>query len=38
MIDIIHQFNIVHSSNMTKVCICEEDAKETIEWYKNNEK
>jgi len=37
MIDLIYQFDIVHKSNMTKVCISEEDAKETIEWYKINE-
>jgi len=37
MIDILYQFDIVHKSNMTKVCISEEDAKETIEWYKINE-
>jgi hypothetical protein len=37
MIDLLFQFDIVHKSNMTKVCILEEDAKETIEWYKINE-
>jgi len=37
MIDLLYQFDIVHKSNMTKVCISEEDAKETVEWYKINE-
>ncbi len=36
-IDILYQFDIVHASNMTKVCNLEEDAKETVEWYKINE-
>lgn len=37
MIDLVYQFDIVHKSNMTKVCVLEEDAKETVEWYKINE-
>ena len=37
-VDIDKCFNEVHLSNMTKVCISEEDAIETVEWYKNNEK
>lgn len=36
-IDIVHLFNIVHKSNMTKICSTEEEAKETVEWYKINE-
>lgn len=27
-------FDIVHSSNMTKLCKNENEAKETVEWYK----
>lgn len=27
-------FDIVHRSNMTKFCTTEEEAKETVEWYK----
>lgn len=30
-------FEIVHNSNMSKLCINEEQAKNTIEWYKKNE-
>jgi predicted HAD superfamily Cof-like phosphohydrolase len=37
-VDIDKCFNEVHRSNMTKVCISEEEAIETVEWYKNNEK
>ena len=37
MIDLLYHFDIVHKSNMTKVCMLEEDAKETVEWYKINE-
>jgi predicted HAD superfamily Cof-like phosphohydrolase len=29
-------YQTVHSSNMTKICISEEEAKETVEWYKKN--
>lgn len=36
-ININYFFNIVHNSNMSKVCISEEEALQTIEWYKNNE-
>lgn len=36
-LDIVHLFDIVHNSNMTKICENEEDAKETVEWYKINE-
>lgn len=31
-------FNLVHESNMTKFCKTEEEAQETVEWYKLNEK
>jgi predicted HAD superfamily Cof-like phosphohydrolase len=30
-------FKIVHESNMSKMCLTEEIAKETVEWYKQNE-
>ena len=33
----VHLFDIVHNSNMTKICKNEEDAVETVEWYKINE-
>ena len=36
-IDIVKLFDIVHNSNMTKVCELEQDAVSTIEWYKINE-
>ena len=36
-IDLDKAFNIVHESNMSKICLNEEEAKETVEWYKNNE-
>jgi len=36
-INIIYYFNIVHNSNMSKICTNEEDAINTIEWYKKNE-
>ena len=37
-IDLDHSFDIVHKSNMSKVCKSEEDAKKTLEWYtKNND-
>ena len=32
-----HDFDIIHKSNMTKLCKTEEAAKETVEWYKKNE-
>jgi predicted HAD superfamily Cof-like phosphohydrolase len=37
-ISINKTFDIVHESNMTKFCKTEEEAKETVEWYKLNEK
>lgn len=36
-VDIDKCFAEVHRSNMTKVCLTEEDAKESVEWYKKNE-
>jgi len=36
-LDIVYLFDIVHNSNMTKICGLEEDARETVEWYKINE-
>jgi hypothetical protein len=36
-IDIINLFDIVHKSNMTKICLTELEAIETVEWYKTNE-
>jgi hypothetical protein len=36
-IDIIKLFDIVHNSNMTKVCENESDAEATVSWYKLNE-
>ena len=31
-------FDIVHKSNMSKLCISEEEAKKTVEWYKQQYK
>jgi len=36
-IDLDKSFDIVHKSNMTKVCDTQELAKKTVEWYKNND-
>ena len=30
-------YQIVHSSNMTKLCTSEAEAQETVEWYKKNQ-
>ena len=30
-------FKIVHESNMSKMCLNEEDAKDTVEWYLQND-
>jgi len=35
-IDIKKAFDIVHHSNMSKACRTEEEAKETVKWYKEN--
>jgi phosphoribosyl-ATP pyrophosphohydrolase len=29
-------FDLVHKSNMSKLCTTEQEAKDTVEWYKNN--
>lgn len=31
-------FDLVHKSNMSKLCVSEDEAKDTVEWYKINEK
>lgn len=36
-VDLDEAFDIVHKSNMTKLCKTEQEAKLTIEWYKENE-
>jgi predicted HAD superfamily Cof-like phosphohydrolase len=36
-IDLDRSFDIVHKSNMSKVCDSEEIANQTVEWYKKNE-
>jgi hypothetical protein len=35
-VDINRAFNIVHSSNMSKLCKTEEVAQKTVQWYKDN--
>lgn len=35
-VDLDEAYQIVHSSNMTKICKTEDEAKETVEWYKKN--
>lgn len=30
-------FDLVHKSNMSKLCFSEEEAKQTVQWYKENE-
>ena len=35
-IDVDKLFDIIHNSNMSKLCITEEEAKQTVEKYKNN--
>ncbi len=37
-INVDEAFDIVHKSNMSKLCVSEEEAKETVEWYLKNEK
>ena len=34
-IDMDKAFDLVHQSNMSKLCPTEENAKETVEWYKD---
>jgi predicted HAD superfamily Cof-like phosphohydrolase len=36
-IDLDKSFDIVHNSNMSKVCSSHSEAEDTVEWYKNNE-
>jgi len=36
-IDLDQAFDLVHKSNMTKLCKTEEESKATVEWYKNNQ-
>tara|TARA_A100001388_G_C28308363_1_gene284150 strand:- start:39 stop:482 length:444 start_codon:yes stop_codon:yes gene_type:complete len=36
-IDLDKSFDIVHSSNMSKLCKDEQESKQTVEWYKENE-
>ena len=33
-VDLQKAFDIVHDSNMSKLCVSEEEAKQTVEWYK----
>ena len=28
-------YELIHNSNMSKLCVSEEEAKETVEWYQN---
>lgn len=37
-IDLDHSFNIVHRSNMSKLCVSEEEAIETVEHYRKHDK
>ena len=37
-IDIDKAFDIVHKSNMSKLCTTEEEAKQTVEWYQQKYK
>lgn len=36
-IDLDRSFDIVHSSNMSKLCKTEQEAIDTVEWYKQND-
>lgn len=36
-VDADKAFNIVQDSNMSKLCKTEQDAQETVQWYKKNE-
>lgn len=36
-IDFNKAFDIVHKSNMSKLCNSEEEARDTVEWYKQND-
>ena len=37
-IDLDKAFDIVHRSNMSKLCVTEDEAKETVQWYEDNKK
>ena len=36
-INVDEAFEIVHQSNMSKLCVSEDEAKQTVEWYLKNE-
>jgi len=36
-VNLDNAFDIIHKSNMSKLCSTEEEAKETVNWYKKNE-
>merc|ERR1712176_1018255 len=36
-IDLDRAFDLIHKSNMTKLCKTEDEAKETVQWYKDNQ-
>lgn len=36
-VDMDEAFRLVHESNMSKLCSSEEEAKQTVQWYKDNE-
>lgn len=36
-VDLDKAYDIVHQSNMSKLCVSEEEAIATVEWYKKNE-
>ena len=35
-VDLDHEFDVVHDSNMSKACVSESEADQTIQYYKNN--
>merc|ERR1712178_431027 len=36
-LDLDRAFDLIHKSNMTKLCKTEQEAKETVEWYKKHQ-
>ena len=36
-IDLDKSFDIVHKSNMSKLCLTQEEAQDTVKWYVKNE-
>ena len=36
-IDLDKAYRLVHESNMSKLCTSEDEAKRTVDWYKNNQ-